>query len=297
LVTAIRDILVCAVCRESLSWSGEQAKCNGCGAVYPIVDGIPLLAPDRDAHKDEQARFFDAAEAEFEITRPHRAPRLYRWLIDEKFRRSVSVLNELVHGATALNVCGGSGMDAEFLARVGARVLLADISVGAARRASERASRFGFELTPIVADVERLPFRDRSADLVYVHDGLHHLERPAVGLAEMARVAARAVSISEPARALVTQVAVRLGLSDVDEAAGNRIERVDPAELVQVLESNGFRIVEARRYGMFYRHEPGPAMRVFSSRPLFPVATATVTAFNAAAGRIGNKLTIQAVRD
>jgi len=295
-VTEARDTLACAICRESLNWSGKQAQCRGCRAIYPIVDGIPDLAPDRDAHKDEQARFFDAAEAELEITRPHGTPHLYRWLIEEKFRRSVSALSHLAAGPTALCVCGGSGMDAEFLARLGARVMLADISVGAARRARERASRFGFELTPVVADVERLPFRDRSVDLVYVHDGLHHLERPAAGLAEMARVAARAVSISEPARALMTHIAVRLGLSDVEEAAGNRIERVDPAELVQVLESNGFRIVEARRYGMFYRHEPGPAMRLFSSRPLFPVATAAVTAFNAAAGRLGNKLTIQAVR-
>ncbi|MBA2372272.1 MAG: methyltransferase domain-containing protein [Chloroflexi bacterium] len=296
-MTEARDILACAICRASLSWSGEQAQCRGCRAIYPIVDGIPVLAPDRDAHKDEQARFFDAAEAEFEITRPHGTPHLYRWLIDEKFRRSVSALNHLAAGPTALSVCGGSGMDAEFLARLGARVMLADISVGAASRASERACRFGFELTPIVADIERLPFRDRSVDLVYVHDGLHHLERPAAGLAEMARVAARAVSISEPARALATQIAVRLRLSDVEEEAGNRIERVDPVEFIELLEGHGFRIVEARRYGMFYRHEPGPAMRLFSSRPLFPAATAAVTAFNAVAGKLGNKLTIQAVRD
>jgi ubiquinone/menaquinone biosynthesis C-methylase UbiE/uncharacterized protein YbaR (Trm112 family) len=296
LVTDIRDILACAVCRESLSWSGEQAQCRGCRAIYPIVDGIPVLAPDRDAHKDEQARFFDAAEAEFEITRPHGTPRLYRWLIDEKFRRSVSGLDHLLPGATALSVCGGSGMEAEFLARCGAQVMLADISAGAASRARERASRFAFELTPVVADVERLPFRDRSVDLVFVHDGLHHLARPTDGLAEMARVAAHAVSINEPARAAVTQVAVRLGVSDVAEDAGNRIERVDPSELARVLENHGFRIVQTRRYGMFYRHEPGPAMRLFSSRTLFPLATGAVRGFNAVAGQFGNKLTIQAVR-
>jgi ubiquinone/menaquinone biosynthesis C-methylase UbiE len=44
-----------------------------------------------------------------------------------------------------------------------------------------------------VADAERLPFPDRSIDVVYVHDGLHHLARPEAGLAEMTRVARLAV--------------------------------------------------------------------------------------------------------
>ena len=50
-------------------------------------------------------------------------------------------------------------MEAEFLARRGARVILADISLGAVERALERARRFGFELAGVVADAERLPFR------------------------------------------------------------------------------------------------------------------------------------------
>ena len=55
-----------------------------------------------------------------------------------------------------------------------------------------------------MADAERLPFRDASVDLVYVHDGLYHLERPWSRSREMARVARRAVSITEPAEASLT---------------------------------------------------------------------------------------------
>lgn len=44
-------------------------------------------------HKDRQAEFFDReVAAEFEVSRPHGSPRLYRWLLAQKFRRSVAGL-------------------------------------------------------------------------------------------------------------------------------------------------------------------------------------------------------------
>src|SRR5205807_314906 len=139
-------------------------------------------------HKSRQANFFDREEAaEFEIIRPHGTPALYRWLLEEKFRRGVAGVISALRGsgAMALVVCGGSGMDAEFLTSTGARVITSDISIGAAQRARERARRYGLPIMAIVADVERLPFRDRAVDLVYVHDGLHHLADPQNGLREM----------------------------------------------------------------------------------------------------------------
>ncbi len=148
----------------------------------------------------------------------------------------------------------------------------------------------------MVADAEHLPFRDRSVDLAYVHDGLHHLEEPAAALAEMARVAARGVSINEPARAALTAGAVRLGLAQEREEAGNRVARLAPRELAAELERHGFHVVQAERYGMFYRHEPGPLARVLSRRGAFALTTAALLAANGLAGALGNKLTVQAVR-
>ena len=262
-----------------------------------MTDGIPeLLVDDATAHKGGQAAYFDEVEPEFEITRPHGTPRYYAWLIREKFARSVSALGDVLPGASVLCVCGGSGMDAEFLARAGGRVVLADISLGAAQRARERSHRFGFPLEVVVADVERLPFPDQSVDVVYVHDGLHHLEDPLAGLAEMARVARRAVSVNEPARAAATRMAVRLGLSDVVEEAGNPIERVEPAALAADLRGRGFEVVQLARYAMVYRHEPGPASRLLSRPGLFGAARLALAAFNRVAGRAGNKFSLQAIR-
>ncbi len=249
-------------------------------------------------HKAGQAEYFDRAVAEeFEITRPHGTPRLYSFLLHEKFRRATAPIRPHLIGASALTVCGGSGMDAEFLARAGARVVASDISLGAARRTRERARRYGLDITPVVADVERLPFADGSFDVVLVHDGLHHLERPQVGLVEMARVARRWVSVTEPAQAAATSVAVCAGVALEREEAGNRVARLTPAEVVEVLRATGFRPIVAKRYAMYYRHEPGAVSRALSQRGVFPLVRAGWRMANAVVGRFGNKLVVVAERE
>ncbi|MGI8551042.1 MAG: methyltransferase domain-containing protein [Dehalococcoidia bacterium] len=308
MIDQFAPLLVCPRCRSHLTWSADEARCESCASRYPIVDGIPILVTDQAAtdhdelehhhsHKQQQAHFFDRNEAaEFEITRPHGTARLYQWLLREKFRRSVKGLESLVRGGTAVTVCSGSGMDAEYLARLGSRVLATDISLGAARRTQERARRFRLQIGAVVADVERLPFADQAIDLVYVHDGLHHLENPAAGLVEMARVAKQALSVTEPANAAATNLAVRLGWSLEREEAGNRVARLTPAEVVKVARSHGFRIIHARRYAMYYRHEPGAVFRWLSLPGVFPLITNSWRAANALIGDFGNKLSVVALR-
>lgn len=299
-------VLRCPACRDGeLGAVGSAGLvCARCGSVYALEDGVPVLVASgtgdgaADGHKSRQASFFDGGDGtaeDYETTRPHGTPPFHRWLIAEKLRRSVAGLGSLA-GRSALVVCGGSGMDAEFLARAGARVVTSDLSAGAARRALERSRRFGVPLVSIVADAERLPFADRAIDLVYVHDGLHHLEDPLEGLAEMARVAAWAVSVTEPARAAATALAVRAGVALEREEAGNRVARLRLAEVTGALRASGFRIERAGRYAMFYRHEAGPVARLLSRPVLLPLARRGFLALDAVAGRGGNKLTVQAVR-
>jgi len=298
-VSSFLSLLACPVCRGKLAWAPEQARCESCGQAYPVVDGIPVLLPpgvESNFHKQSQAEFFDHEDPEWEISRPHGAPEVYRWLLEQKFARSVSSLRELLPGATALTLCGGSGMDAEFLARTGARVIASDLSLGAARRARQRAERYGLELQPVVADAEALPLADRAVDLAYVHDGLHHLEDPLAGLGEMARVAKVAVSITEPAKAAATRLAVLIGFSSDEEEAGNRVERIRPETLSAGLASRGFRVVVCRRYAMLYRHRPGPVFRFLSLPVVAGLAKLALRAGNLIVGRVGNKFTLQARR-
>jgi uncharacterized protein YbaR (Trm112 family) len=293
------SLLVCPVCRGALSWMPDEARCQDCGHAYAVADGIPVLVPpgvESDAHKRSQAEYADHEDPEWEITRPHGSPEVYRWLLDQKFVRSTSSLGDLVPGATALTVCGGYGMDAEFLARAGASVIASDLSLRAVSGARRRAEQYGFEIQPVVADVEALPLADGGVDLVYVHDGLHHLIDPLAGLEEMARVAAHAVSVNEPARAALTGIAVKAGLSMEVEPSGNRVERMGLDELADGLESRGFRVVERSRYAMLYRHRPGPIYRFLSLPPLRGLAKLALRGVDLLLGRAGNKLTVQARR-
>jgi len=291
-----RSLLVCPRCRAELDWLETEARCTACGRLYPVHAGIVELLADVDAHKAEQATFHDEeADTAYETSRPHDTPRFYRWLFEEKFRRGLGALGSL-SSMTALTVCGGSGMDAEFLAQAGARVLTADISPRAAERARERGRRYNVEIESIVADVEQLPFRDRSVDLVFVHDGLHHLVDPFLGLKEIARVARRAVSINEPSKAIITRAATHFGLALEQEEAGNRVARLDLDEVVQMFAESGFSVVRAERFPMLYRHKAGVLSRAFSRPLLFEPAKAAYRMSAVIAGRAGNKLTVQAIR-
>ena len=177
-------------------------------------------------------------------------------------------------------------------------MISSDISLGAARRTrqNERRDRASIStyrsptLSAFLSPTGRF-------DVVYVHDGLHHLERPLDGLAEMARVARHGVCVTEPARAALTRLAVRVGLALEHEEAGNRVARLTIDDVSATLSDLGFRVVAAERYGMYYRHEPGRAVRVLSHQPLLGLAQISFRVANALAGRLGNKLTVQAVRE
>lgn len=315
----LRKLLACPSCHGGLDHGPDGYECPTCERTYPIRDGIPVFVDESTSHHDEldhltgdhghdhrgplddhkaaQMAFFDrAALAEFEIERPMGSPGFYHFLLTEKFRRSVEPFGGRLDGWTALTVCGGSGMDAEFLASAGAVVISSDLSLGAAGRVHERARRHGTRIEPIVADVEHLPFADRSVDLVYVHDGLHHLEDPWSGIAEMARVARRAVCITEPAQATATAIGVRLGIALDREEAGNRVARLDPAAVASALRAAGFRVVRADRYAMYYQHVPGRITAILSRRLLLSGAVLGWRLANQIVGRAGNKLTIVAVR-
>jgi hypothetical protein len=137
--------------------------------------------------------------------------------------------------------------------------------------------------------------RDRAADISYVHDGLHHLADPASGLRELARVARRAVTVNEPADALGTAIAVRLGAALATEEAGNPVARLRAGDAARELTAAGFD-ASARRYFMYYKHEPGAAMRLASRPGLHRAYRAAARASDSVFGRWGNKLQVTALR-
>ncbi|MEK7866473.1 MAG: class I SAM-dependent methyltransferase, partial [Planctomycetota bacterium] len=210
-------------------------QCGYCAEMFRMHDGgIPDLlraVGDEEAVAHQAEHFDEAVDPEFEIERPRGAGALYQALIESKFRRGIAALPFPLAGTTVLDVCCGSGMGAEAYAARGAVVTGVDVSLEALRRAHERARRRSFGFEAVLADAGNLPFLDRTFDVVVVHDGLHHLPCPALGIDEMARVARRAVVVIEPAASPITRWAVHHGLAAEVEECGNRIHRFGPGEV------------------------------------------------------------------
>lgn len=40
------DIIACPACRSRLAPESDELTCQGCGLVYPVRDGIPVLLVD-----------------------------------------------------------------------------------------------------------------------------------------------------------------------------------------------------------------------------------------------------------
>ena len=77
-------------------------------------------------------------------------------------------------GHDVLEIGGGMGTDLSRFARGGARVTDLDLSAGHLALAQENFARRGLQGRFVHHDAERLPFDDRSFDLVYSNGVLHH---------------------------------------------------------------------------------------------------------------------------
>jgi SAM-dependent methyltransferase len=254
-------------------------------------------AADMQDRQNLQQHFYEEeCDPEFEIERPHQCGRLYSFFIDYKFALGVELLKADVRNATMLEVCCGSGMMTEKFACLGAKVTGTDFSRAAIARAKKRAQRYKFDAAFAVADAHQLDYADRSFDFAYVHDGLHHLDDPYAAISEMARVAKVGVLIMDPAKAALTALAVRVGIAEDVEEAGNEVKRLDPDRVIQHLRKQGFRQINWRRTLMYHQHEPFGWFRWFENEPMFSMFRPAFVASNALVGRWGNKLTLAALR-
>ena len=243
--------------------------------------------------KAEQADYYDhkVADREFEINRPHGESRLYRYLMDFKFTRVARLLSTPLQGSTVLDICCGSGMDAEYLVRAGAKVIALDISDGCLDRARIRADRYGLSYHLVRGDAENLPFANGSFDYGFVHDGLHHLPQPDRAIAELTRIARRGIIVTEPADAAITKLLIRVGIMQPYEEAGNFVIRFRSDRLESLCRSLGFSRIKSARYLVKYGHPPASWWRRFDSGLLFLAARAGFLLVGVALlGRWGNKL-------
>ena len=284
--------------------------CSDCGSHFPIREGIPHMLPahllEKGSHagvtqaeeqKRQQIVHFDSiGESEIEVTRPHGFGRAYNFLMDKKFEIIRDLWGKPLEGNSVLDVCCGSGMDAEYLVNAGAEVVGIDISIGALRGAQKRAEKFGLNYDLILGDAENLPFQDRALSLSFIHDGLHHLDSPQLGFSEMARVSSTAVLINEPTQTFLTDIAIRLGMADVKEESGNRVHRFKQSELNTICQGANLKRARLNRYLMYYRQTPFKFFKLFEFPLFFRIFVQLFQAANLILGRSGNKIALVAER-
>ena len=90
----------------------------------------------------------------------------------------------------ALEIGSGTGYFSLNLLQLGlvGRLVATDISPGMLDELGGTAERLGLDVETAATDAERLPFEDRSFDLVFGHAVLHHLPDLTAALAEFRRV-------------------------------------------------------------------------------------------------------------
>ncbi len=218
----LADILRCPVCGGAVREEGAALRCAGCGASYPVEDGIPRMLDERlpgiaakrreiegwVAMASEQGWY--EPDDEVDVALPY-VCRDLGW--DDKTWRanehSFTLLLErhVRPGLRVLEVGAAKAWAAQHLVPRGvdyvATDILADANIGLGRGAfyAERAGPFA----RVQADGEHLPFASGSFDLVYCVAALHHALDLGGMVRELARVARRGgvvAALNEGTRAL-----------------------------------------------------------------------------------------------
>ena len=115
-----------------------------------------------------------------------------------RFLRRVDQAAESLRPSSVLDVGCGEGTVSERLARLLAPVEVLGVDAGEAHLEEEWRTRRAGNLSFATGSAYDLPFEDGSFDLVCAIEVLEHLERPREALAEMSRVAGRAMLLSVP---------------------------------------------------------------------------------------------------
>ena len=199
------DILRCPVCRGEIDEGHSTLHCRGCGAAFPVDDGMPRMLDDRlpgmEAKRREIEGWPEMARAHGWYERDDEVdahlPYLNRDLgWDDKNWRATEhsftlLLDRCVTpGMRVLEVGAAKAWAAQHLVPLGCEYVATDILVddviGLGRGAfyEQRVGSFG----RVQADGEHLPFASGAFDLTYCVAALHHALDLRAMVREMARV-------------------------------------------------------------------------------------------------------------
>ena len=139
--------------------------CVGCGAVFPIRDGIPRLMPPGGSEGPRTAHRVTEID-----------PREPAW--EDNFRDLAEPLTPADFlGRLVLDAGAGFGRHALHAARYGAEVVALDSSIDAVESCARNCADLA-RVHVIQGDLQHPPLREGIFDIVYCFGVLHHLEEP-----------------------------------------------------------------------------------------------------------------------
>ena len=201
---------------------------------------------------DRQAGLFDFVEAPIETL---------------AFKRLRKRLWSEVHGARILEVGVGTGKNLSHHPE-GSRRVAIDLSPGMLRHAVRKADRLGRDVDLVLADAQRLPFRDGAFDAAAATFVFCSVPDPVLGLREVRRVLRQegSVHLMEHVRSrnpimgklmdLVNPVAVRLMGANINRDTVGNVEKAGFA--LKGVQSRGFGIFKLIRGNVLQTGGAGP---------------------------------------
>ena len=204
----IEGLLACPSCLKALRVADDQIACAGCGARYPIHEGVPLLArlgtpaAARDDASPESGETSDPYQKRYQDIRDaaqYNAEYQQRLFKRMSTVREFSLLRRLLssqgHNKTILDVPSGGGRLSAEIAEFADLVIEADIAQGQVMYGKQNC-RVATPQIWMTASAFCLPFRDNSVDATVCCRLCHHLpteqERDAL-VTELLRVSRKFV--------------------------------------------------------------------------------------------------------
>jgi len=194
----------------ALQFAGDHLVNPASGKRYPIVDAIPVFveAGELGPQNRKFQRMYDWMSHGYDFALGL-GDFLYRGKLAQ-FRRRLAVLFALKPGNCCLYTSIGTGADVPFLAEQiplqQVDLVGLDLSMGMLRRCRKKLRAFSSASLLVQANAERLPFADRTFDVVVHVGGINFFDQPAAAVREMQRVAKSGalVVVSDETKKVVT---------------------------------------------------------------------------------------------
>lgn len=204
----IQDLLACPKCRGTLEGNVDVLVCQACSSVFPIRDGVPLLAvlgetktkpstyqgPTRESYQQEYQQF-DAASG---YNLKYKQHVFKRWSTQREFRLLDRLLSSQPRSRTLLELPCGGGRLSSAMAKFTDLLIEADIAMGQVEY-SQQHSRMETAQIWMTASALHIPFHNAVVDGVVCIRLCHHLHKPEEReqlVVELLRVAKRFVIVT-----------------------------------------------------------------------------------------------------